>query len=858
MLHFSLRILISTICCLLSLSLYNQVPTFQKAYGIAYGGGYVSDVIATSGGYVLAGVASASVPGPDDKPLLMKIGTDGSLIWLKHYGMGYQTYLTKVIEANDDGFLAAGSSAGFNTPGNKQIFIVKTDTNGVLQWQQMIPGYIGNGHSDFDWVHPVPGGYIISGRSSLSDGHTVLIRIDNQGNTVWSKRFFYNWGERPNFPAFSLSGDTIFAVGRKDTFATFNLFDAVSGNPLYNRVLDGPDGYENELLSLAPAANGDWMLAGSVSPPASKPIQWVCRVSRTGDLQWSKIYPNVGYGAISPLSDGNFLLVPRRRESQSANLDPMLVKIDGNGEVLWSYQYALSSSDAFYTAIETPDGGILAAGFVVLPDQHRSALVVKTDADGLVTQCCKQPVNTSSSPYPVSPSVAVIEQVAFDTTWNLNIAMEPGSLNILDYCPPVPGYKEVYLCPGDSIVIDGIAYTSAGQVSSTVSGLKCDTNIVYNIVADVNPTLEKTIVFCPGDTIFLHGNIYTQPIVFTQAIPSVTGRCDTLVTYTLEYEPLDSNSTLQLTCPANISVSASGPVAVSYAEPVAASDCACPDIALLRTDGGASESLFPIGLNTVCYRAADACGQSKTCCFSVSVEADGAACDVKNIGCLRFELLQVNRDAAQNWAYQIRLTNTCADAVRYAYLQVPDGLQALAPIDNIIYTTPNGHTYTVRNPNFSPFYSVRFHFAGTTLAGGQSEVFRYVLPAQADVDYIHVAARLASGAFVEAYLNTFYCPVGTESLPKPEAGERSASETSGALKVYPNPVSYEEVLTIKGSDVEGSDFALRDLTGRVVLETRISGSQVLLGNVHLPKGIYFFSVRKNGSYIGSGKIVSVK
>ncbi len=455
-----------------------------------------------------------------------------------------------------------------------------------------------------------------------------------------------------------------------------------------------------------------------------------------------------------------------------------------------------------------------------------------------------------------------MNQTTFDGPINYGAPGEDGSLSAQDYCPSLPKSVEVSLCPGDSIVIDGISYTAAGQVSSTVSGPKCDTNLVYNIVTDVNPTIEKTIVFCPGDTIFLHGNIYTQPVVFTQAVPSATGRCDTLVTYTLEHEPLDPNSALQLTCPANISVPASAgnsPVAINYDEPTASSDCICPGVTLLRTSGGASGSNFPLGLSTVCYRADDACGQSKTCCFSVKVEAEsGTACDLKNIGCLRFELLQVNRDAAQHWAYHIRVTNNCADAVKYAYLQVPDGLQAVAPIDNIVYTTPGGHTYTVRNPNFSPFYSVRFQPGAATFAGGQSEVFRYVLPEQADVDYIHAAVRLASGALVEAHLNTFSCPVGTEPAPKPEAGERNASETIGELKVYPNPMSSEDALTIQGGDVEGGDFVLQDLTGRVLLQTPISGGQVYLGNAGLPKGIYFFNIQKNGRSVGCGKIVLVK
>ena len=123
----------------------------------------------------------------------------------------------------------------------------------------------------------------------------------------------------------------------------------------------------------------------------------------------------------------------------------------------------------------------------------------------------------------------------------------------------------------------------------------------------------------------------------------------------------------------------------------------------------------------------------------------------------------------------------------YAYIQVPTGVQAITPANNSLYTSPGGLTYIVRNPNFTPFYSLRFKPESTGLANGQSDVFRYVLPAQTKPDYIQVAARLLSGAYVEAHLNTFYCPVGTEPANKPaaEISERAAPATAAVLHVFP-------------------------------------------------------------------------
>lgn len=65
-----------------------------------------------------------------------------------------------------------------------------------------------------------------------------------------------------------------------------------------------------------------------------------------------------------------------------------------------------------------------------------------------------------------------------------------------------------------------------------------------------------------------------------------------------------------------------------------------------------------------------------------------------------------------------------------------------------MYVSPDGRFYQVRNPNYSPFYSLRFKPAAAGLADGQTEIFQYVLPPQASADYIHVTVWLASGTHV--------------------------------------------------------------------------------------------------------------
>jgi hypothetical protein len=263
--------------------------------------------------------------------------------------------------------------------------------------------------------------------------------------------------------------------------------------------------------------------------------------------------------------------------------------------------------------------------------------------------------------------------------------------------------------------------------------------------------------------------------------------------------------------------------------------------------GNLSGSMFPVGTTQVCYRAEDACGQSRTCCFSVTVSEENP-CDVKVAGCMKYELLSVTQDPGKNKTYRIRVTNNCSRELIYTAFQLPSAITAMSPANNSIYTSPEGSTYMVRNPNYAPFYSVRFRPIGTGLANGATAVFRYTLPAQADVDYIHVISRLFEQQYHEAYLNTYYCPVGITPADNLTDGseDRAAEEPlSDHVLLFPNPS--DGVFNVDLSTWDGSDVTIQvyDSRGQRVLHTGTRAG-VLPYTVTMPAGIpaglYFVEV----------------
>ena len=172
-------------------------------------------------------------------------------------------------------------------------------------------------------------------------------------------------------------------------------------------------------------------------------------------------------------------------------------------------------------------------------------------------------------------------------------------------------------------------------------------------------------------------------------------------------------------------------------------------------------------------------------------------------------------------------------------MQLPNGLNAIAPVQNSLYISSNNQEYTVRNPNFSPFRSVRFKAIQAGIANGQADVFEYTLPAQAAPVFIRLSTRLASGATYETTLNTFECVIQAERSAMNQRVEPSST------RVFPNPSSGE--LFIEFSDLEQGivQVQLQNVQGQQLGQTYLakgSGAQPFAIPGELPDGLYILQL----------------
>ncbi len=598
------RKLLAWALCLCASLGFSQT-TFQKTIG-GSGNETATWVAPAADGYIVAGqVTNAS--GNQDA-LLLRLDASGNTVWQKRFGAAQADIFNCVLPTPDGGFLAVGETRSFGA-GNVDIFLVKVDGAGTVLWSKTI-GDAAHDDNARSVVAVAGGGFIVSGYSAFAGTNTtssIFIRLDAYGNTVWSRT--YNSTISNVLLSNYIDGNVIYASGSADAEGVFVRLDLATGNLLSSKAYAG---IGSEALSYQlPTQDGNMLIADHTwSAQTGTDIDaWVQKINKTnGQVIWSKVYyrDNDNIRArIEKVDDGGFLLVPYDNFN-TTQADAILAKIDANGNLLWSYNYGGNAADRLMKAIQTSDGGFIAVGDTRSSSFNANSdiLIVKTNSNGRINGSCVveagiksanfsamsaqpqlsetvwlQSAGLNTAPLPISmmnqsfnpnaaPHVLKMVPLCQNTSFNISgvnyfppkmvtdtISHVNGCDTIIFYdltlMPFNLGLHVIGLCSGETYTIDGVAYTAPTTVIDTIPSLNggCDTLCTFVLKAWAQPTLSQTISFCAGETVMIGGHPYTQSGMVQAAIPSHTGGCDTLATYTLIAKPRPTLSRTVRFCP---------------------------------------------------------------------------------------------------------------------------------------------------------------------------------------------------------------------------------------------------------------------------------------------------------------------
>lgn len=158
---------------------------WSRTYGGSRAESVSTIVKANDGGYVLACSTISFGAGSSDV-WLIKVDSSGNMLWNQTYGGSGVEYPNSLAATNDGGYVFAGSTSSTGA-GSADVWLVKVDASGSMQWSQTYGGEIADYCESV--VVTANGGYAlacITQKPTFGDGEFWLINTDSVGNLVWN------------------------------------------------------------------------------------------------------------------------------------------------------------------------------------------------------------------------------------------------------------------------------------------------------------------------------------------------------------------------------------------------------------------------------------------------------------------------------------------------------------------------------------------------------------------------------------------------------------------------------------------------------------------------------------------------
>ena len=148
-----------------------------------------TEIRATSDGGIVVVGYSFSFGAISAGVCLMKMTDEAVIEWERTYGGSMNDYGYSVRECADGGFVIGGSTSS-SGEGLDDVLMVKTDSNGILEWSKTYGGTkreVGYGVEQTSDHGFIVGGYTRSFGAGEDD--IYLIKTDSVGDTLWTRTF---------------------------------------------------------------------------------------------------------------------------------------------------------------------------------------------------------------------------------------------------------------------------------------------------------------------------------------------------------------------------------------------------------------------------------------------------------------------------------------------------------------------------------------------------------------------------------------------------------------------------------------------------------------------------------------------
>lgn len=330
------------------------------------------------------------------------------MVWQNTIGGSLDDEVEDINPTSDGGYIIGGTTlSGIsgdktqNSNGFQDLWIVKINETGTLEWEKTIGG--GGGDALKSIFQTEDGGYFITANSnsgisgdktgsSKGGGDYWILKLDATGNIVWQHTYGGNGSDtdakahQTSDGGYIVAGNSISEVSGDKTDPSYGDFDIwilrldANGTIVWQKTIGGSA--SDFLSSFAPTNDGGYIInsisSSSASGDKSEDViggtdYWIIKLDADGIVEWDKTLggTDVDYGvdAISTM-DGGYLVggysdspaSGNKSENQIGNIDFWLVKLDNNGTIVWDKTIGGDEDDFLSDLKEFNDGSFLVSG----------------------------------------------------------------------------------------------------------------------------------------------------------------------------------------------------------------------------------------------------------------------------------------------------------------------------------------------------------------------------------------------------------------------------------------------------------------------------------------------------------------
>jgi hypothetical protein len=310
---------------------------WQKAYG-----GSASDTLSSirqtsDGGYIVAASTDSFGAGNTDAWVL-KLSSTGGITWQFAFGGAAYDCANDARQTSDGGYIVCGATESFGA-GSRDAWVLKLDTNGTILWQKTY------GTAAFEQVFQVwelpGGGYALGGELSPAPGNAYnawLLKLASDGTIASQKSYGGITADYTTtlFPTsdggFLLAGNLDIGIGVL-TAGVYKI-DSLGALSWARAFYDLT--YPSFGQSIIESASGQYMFLGTAYQVGQGYQCWLANLNTDGSTAWQKVYglSAADFGiSIAETPDGGFVVASNTMSFGPGDYDAWVLKTLPSGDL---------------------------------------------------------------------------------------------------------------------------------------------------------------------------------------------------------------------------------------------------------------------------------------------------------------------------------------------------------------------------------------------------------------------------------------------------------------------------------------------------------------------------------------------